>query len=154
MAKGVMSRFLTEQRNYKRQNGDRPGIPGPAPGPVCSRCVSPPRITQSETAQSVWNETAVRYHHRRSGHPQARRQTSPVMDHLRDNHRQGDNCANDQKQIMRRPNPRSSHDTHRTLPARFPKINASSQEMSKQKRDRSTVLKRIKIGCNALYLQK
>ena len=49
----------------------------------------------------MWNEAAVRYHHRRTGHPQARRVVSPVMNHLRGDHHYRDDRADDQEQIMR-----------------------------------------------------
>ena len=43
----------------------------------------------------------IRQHHSRTSHPKTRRQMPPVVDHLRDNHRNGDHSADNQNQIMR-----------------------------------------------------
>jgi hypothetical protein len=78
-----------------------------------------PRIANPNQAQSAYYLTAVRYHHCRIAHPQVgRRQISPVMNHLRNDHRNRNHRANDENEVMRRPDYCSSADSHRILPER------------------------------------
>jgi hypothetical protein len=53
-------------------------------------------------SQSMRRETFVRYHYGGITHAQIWRQISPVVNHLRDNHRNRDHSANNQNHIMRR----------------------------------------------------
>jgi len=125
---------------------NRPGTPGPLQGPACDASpLTPASQTPNET-RSAKHATAVRYHRCRLVHSQTCRQTSPAVNHLRDNHRQRDHRANNQNQIMRRLENRSAVDSHRTLPERLSqRRNTPSQDLSSQDLDRQKRKNRINL---------
>ena len=94
-------RLIRGSRSVKTETG--PAFPGLLLLAAFVAMRLPLTASQREKiSQSVLRETVIRYHHSGIAHAQTGRQISPVVNHLRDNHRNRDHSANNENHIMRR----------------------------------------------------